>query len=30
MILTLLPALMIVTAGPGVMSVSHSLKSMHR
>ncbi len=24
------PALMIVTAGPGVMSVSHSLKSMHR
>ena len=30
MILTLLPALMIVTAGPGVLSVSHSLKAMHR
>ncbi|MBW9106697.1 type II secretion system F family protein [Paraburkholderia phenoliruptrix] len=30
MILTLLPALMIVTAGPGVLSVSHSLKTMHR
>ncbi|QDQ83729.1 type II secretion system F family protein [Paraburkholderia megapolitana] len=29
MILTLLPALMIVTAGPGVLSVTHSLKSMH-
>ncbi|PMS29834.1 type II secretion system F family protein [Paraburkholderia rhynchosiae] len=30
MVLTLLPALMIVTAGPGVLSVSHSLKAMHR
>ncbi|USU17709.1 type II secretion system F family protein [Paraburkholderia fungorum] len=30
MILTLLPALMIVTAGPGVLSVSHALKAMNR
>lgn len=30
MILTLLPALMIVTAGPGVLAVSHSLKSVKR
>ncbi|CAE6815693.1 type II secretion system F family protein [Paraburkholderia haematera] len=30
MILTLLPALMIVTAGPGVLSVSHSLKAIKR
>ena len=30
MILTLLPALLIVTAGPGVLAVSHSLTSMHR
>jgi tight adherence protein C len=30
MILTLLPALMIVTAGPGVLAVTHSLKSMKR
>ncbi|MGH8782267.1 type II secretion system F family protein [Paraburkholderia sp.] len=30
MILTLLPALMIVTAGPGVLSVTHSLNSMHK
>jgi tight adherence protein C len=30
MILTLLPALMIVTAGPGVLAVSHSLKSVNR
>lgn len=30
MILTLLPALMIVTAGPGVMSVSRALSEIHR
>jgi hypothetical protein len=30
MILTLLPALMIVTAGPGVLSVLHSLESAQR
>lgn len=30
MIVTLLPALMIVTAGPGVLAVQHSLLSMHR
>ncbi|MFM0200109.1 type II secretion system F family protein [Paraburkholderia fungorum] len=30
MILTLLPALMIVTAGPGVLSVLHSLESARR
>ncbi|RFU48241.1 type II secretion system F family protein [Paraburkholderia sp. DHOC27] len=30
MIMTLLPALMIVTAGPGVLAVTHSLKSMKR
>ena len=30
MILTLLPALMIVTAGPGVMSVSRALGEIHR
>jgi tight adherence protein C len=30
MIMTLLPALMIVTAGPGVLAVSHSLKSANR
>ncbi|MBK3840807.1 type II secretion system F family protein [Paraburkholderia aspalathi] len=30
MILTLLPALMIVTAGPGVLSVSHALNAMNR
>ncbi len=30
MILTLLPALMIVTAGPGVLSVTHSLNSIHK
>ncbi|MFL9867107.1 type II secretion system F family protein [Paraburkholderia fungorum] len=30
MILTLLPALMIVTAGPGVLSVSHALKAINR
>lgn len=29
MILTLLPALLIVTAGPGVLSVTHSLASVH-
>ena len=29
MIFTLLPALMIVTAGPGVLAVSHALRSMH-
>jgi tight adherence protein C len=27
MIVTLLPALMIVTAGPGVMAVQHSLRA---
>ncbi len=30
MIVTLLPALMIVTAGPGVLAVQHSLSAMHR
>ena len=30
MIVTLLPALMIVTAGPGVLAVQHSLRAMHR
>ncbi|MGF6771182.1 tight adherence protein C [Paraburkholderia sp. GAS199] len=30
MIVTLLPALMIITAGPGVLSVMHSLHTMHR
>ncbi|AXL53401.1 Flp pilus assembly protein TadC [Paraburkholderia caffeinilytica] len=30
MIVTLLPALMIVTAGPGVLAVQHSLVAMHR
>ncbi|SOE71884.1 tight adherence protein C [Burkholderia sp. OK233] len=30
MIITLLPALMIVTAGPGVLAVQHSLRTMHR
>ncbi|MFM0278004.1 type II secretion system F family protein [Paraburkholderia sediminicola] len=30
MIVTLLPALMIVTAGPGVLAVKHSLRAMHR
>ncbi|NPT62424.1 type II secretion system F family protein [Paraburkholderia elongata] len=30
MIITLLPALMIVTAGPGVLAVQHSLVSMNR
>ncbi|MFM0740516.1 type II secretion system F family protein [Paraburkholderia xenovorans] len=30
MIVTLLPALLIVTAGPGVLAVTHSLGSMHR
>lgn len=30
MILTLLPALLIITAGPGVLAVTHSLASMHR
>jgi tight adherence protein C len=30
MILTLLPALLIVTAGPGVLAVTHSLSSMRR
>jgi tight adherence protein C len=30
MIVTLLPALLIVTAGPGVLAVTHSLKSMQR
>lgn len=30
MILTLLPALLIITAGPGVLSVTHSLKLMHK
>ena len=30
MILTLLPALLIVTAGPGVLAVTHSLNSMRR
>jgi tight adherence protein C len=30
MIVTLLPALMIVTAGPGVLAVQHSLRSLHR
>ena len=30
MILTLLPALMIVTAGPGVLSVFHSLEAVKR
>lgn len=30
MILTLLPALLIITAGPGVLSVTYSLKSMHK
>ncbi|MEQ5838153.1 type II secretion system F family protein [Paraburkholderia acidicola] len=30
MIMTLLPALLIVTAGPGVLAVMHSLTSLHR
>ena len=30
MIITLVPALMIVTAGPGVLAVQHSLRTMHR
>lgn len=30
MILTLLPALLIVTAGPGVLAVTHSLKAINR
>lgn len=30
MILTLLPALLIVTAGPGLMTVKQSLRAMHR
>jgi tight adherence protein C len=30
MVLTLLPALLIVTAGPGVLAVTHSLNSMRR
>jgi tight adherence protein C len=30
MILTLLPALLIVTAGPGIVAITHALSTTHR